>query len=330
MKIKINANSSTELHKILQEQFKTKSLSNGFEKTSNFPKKSGNIVLKSYNFGNNIDFHILKGDILALMEIEYARTSNCVRYLFMKQGELILNLSNKSRTRLSSHFSAIIALSKTQNQTFTFPIQNNLELFFIEINSAHFSTNTKADTEGLPKELMEVFSSNMGENHFLYQSYYTLNITDSYNDIVSYDADGILKRFFLESKVFELLWLQTEQYKNELLYGYDVNALRKIDVELLKKAKLFIHQNCEKKLTLNLLSRTIGTNATKLKMGFKKLYGKTFTEILLNERLHKAKLLIEENKLSVKEVANSCGYKSTSMFSIQFKNRFGILPSQYK
>lgn len=330
MKIKINTDSSNELHRILEERFKTKSLSNGFEKTSHFPQKTKNLVLKSYSFSNRIDFHIFKGDILSLIEIEYSGKSNCVRYLFIKQGELILNLSNIIRTRLSSHYSAIVALSETQNQIFTLPIQNNFELFFVEINSARFSTNKQADIEGLPKELIELFSSNPGENHFLYQSYYTLSITDSYNEIISSKAEGISKRFFLESKVFELLWLQTEQYKNELLYGYDANALRKFDVELIKKAKDFIHNNCEKELTLNLISRAIGTNETKLKTGLKKMYGKTFSEILLNERLHLAKLLIEENKLSVKEVAHSCGYKSASMFSVRFKERFGILPSQYK
>lgn len=330
MKIKINDNSTNEIHDTLKENIQLKRLSNGFEKTSTFPKKTGNLLLKSYTFGNGLNFHVFKGDILSLIEMEYSGNSGCIQYLFLKRGELILNLTNKLRTRLSNYHSAIVAVDGHQKQIFTFPVQNNLELFFIEINKTRFFSNKRADYDGLPQELIEIFSSNPKENHFLYQSYYSLNISEVYNEIISTKAEGILKRFFLESKIFELLWLQTEQYKNELLYGYDANVLRKVDVELIKKAKVFIHHNYEKKLTLNLLSVTIGTNETKLKNGFKKMYGKTFTEILLNERLHKSKLLIEENKLSIKEVANACGYKSASMFSIRFKERFGISPSQYK
>lgn len=73
----------------------------------------------------------------------------------------------------------------------------------------------------------------------------------------------------------------------------------------------------------------MGTNETKLKTGFKKLFGKTFTEIVQTERMNKAKSLLEEGQQSVKEVAHSCGYQSASMFSVQFKKRFGQSPNRY-
>lgn len=60
------------------------------------------------------------------------------------------------------------------------------------------------------------------------------------------------------------------------------------DALLIKKAKEFLHDNLDKKLTLKFVSRAIGTNEIKLKIGFKKMYGKTFTEILRTERLNKA------------------------------------------
>ncbi|MGJ3233576.1 helix-turn-helix transcriptional regulator [Marivirga sp.] len=73
----------------------------------------------------------------------------------------------------------------------------------------------------------------------------------------------------------------------------------------------------------------MGTNETKLKTGLKKLYGKTFTEIIRAERLTTAKALLEEGELSVKEIASKCGYKSISMFSMRFKERFGQPPSKF-
>lgn len=330
MKLEINSNTSNDLHTILNEKFKIKCVTCGFETESVFSKRMGNLTFKSYAFGNGLNFHIIKGDVLQPIQIDYIKNNSSIRYLFMLSGDLIVKLSDKVRTRLSSNQSAIIAVNVLQNQIFTFPIQNNLELFFIELNKERFYPINQTEFDGLPKQLSEVFNTNPSENHFLYQSFYTLNVADVYNQMTQAKAEGILKRFFYESKVFELLWLQTEQYKTELLYGYDTNVLRKVDVEIIKKAKEFIHNNCGQELTLSILSRSIGTNETKLKNGFKKLYGKTFTEILLNERLNKAKLLVEERLLSIKEIAQACGYKSVSMFGIRFKERFGVSPSQYK
>lgn len=332
MKIKIEDSSSSELHKTLKEQFKMKCSDNGFEIISVFPKYKCDLIYLFYNFDNGLNFHIFKGNILSLTQIEYSGNSSWIRYLFVKNGELVLNLTNKLRTRLSSYNSAIVAINgnENHNSTFTLPVQNNLELFYIEINKLRYFSNTQTDFDGLPQEMIDMFSSKPTENHFLYQSYYSLNISDTYNEIIGTTAEGIIKRFLLESKVLELLWLQTEQYKNEIAYGYDANILRKVDIELIRKAKDFIHNNCEKELTLNLISRSIGTNETKLKVGFKKMFGKTFSEILLSERLTKAKTLLNENRLSIKETANACGYRSVSMFSVRFKERFGFPPSQYQ
>ncbi len=331
MKIEVIDSSSRSLHNYFKERFNAKYQSSGFEGSSTVARKTGNLSYKSYDFGNGLIFNILTGDISKLIQIEFAGTSNdFIRYIFLKQGELILNLTKKLRTRLSSGYSSIVAVKGSHNQIFTIPVQKNLELFFIEINKLRFTLNMQNEVIGLPKELMDVFISKQMEEDFIYHSSYTLSITDTYNEIISSEAEGIVKRFFLESKVLELLWLQTVQCKNELLYGYDPNVLRKVDVELIKKAKDFVHQNCEKELTLNLISRTIGTNETKLKTGFKKLYGKTFSEILRSERLNKSKSLLDDKSLSVKEIATACGYKSVSMFSLRFKERFGFAPSQLK
>jgi len=330
MKIQLEDYSSGELHNYLKQKFKTKYQSFGFEHISTFPGKTGNLTLISYDFGNGLKFNIIKGDILRLIQMQFTGDSNNVlRYIFVKEGELILRLTRSLRYRLSSGYSSIVALKGQNDQIFTIPVQNNLELFFIEIVARRFTVNIQTERLGLPKELSDVFSNQQMEENFVYQSSFVLSVADTYNEIMNTKAEGIVKRFFMESKVLELLWIQTEQYKHELLHGYDEQVLRKSDIKLIKQAKDFIHENLEKGLTLNMLARAAGTNETKLKTGLKKLYGKTFSEILRAERLNKAKALLEEGQMSIKEIANSCGYMSTSMFGARFKERFGDTPGKY-
>lgn len=330
MKIQLKDSSSNELHNELKQNFKTQYQSSGFEHSSTFPIKTGNILFKSFDFGNGLKFNILKGDILKLIEMQFTRgTNNVLRYLFVREGELILRLTKNLRYRLSSGYSSIVATKGLHDQIFTFPVQNNFEFFFIEINTHRFTGDIQTEYLGLPKELSDVFMNKQMEEHFVYQSNYVLSVADTYHEIMNTKAEGIVKRFFLESKALELLWLQTEQYKNELLHGYDEQILRKYDIKIIKQAKDFIHENLGKELTLKMIARAVGTNETKIKTGFKKLYGKTFSEILRTERFNHAKVLLEEGQMSIKEIALSSGYKSIAMFRTRFKEKFGITPSQY-
>ena len=114
-----------------------------------------------------------------------------------------------------------------------------------------------------------------------------------------------------------------------VLYKLDFrDLLRKADVRYIKMGREYIRKNFHQPITLSELARNTGTNETKLKVGFKKLYGKTFTEIVRDERLLKARHLIEEGNASIKEISLMCGYESTSMFSKRFKERYGLSPGQ--
>lgn len=331
MDIQLNDISPGMFHRYLKQTFKTKYQASAYEHRSIFPVNTGSLFLKSYDFGNGLNFNILKGDILKLIQFQFSGDSNnFLRYIFVKEGELILRLTKSIRYRLSAYYSSIVAVKGNDRQVFTFPVQKNIELYFIEVNTKRFGVDIQTEFLKLPKEISDVFLNKQTEEHFVYQSIYILSVAETLNEIINTQTEGIVKRFFMESKVLELLWLQTEQYKHELLNGYDEHVLRKSDIKIIKQAKDYIHENLEKELTLNMLARNIGTNETKIKTGLKKMYGKTFSEILRNERLNNSKLLVEDGKLSIKEIAYRCGYKSVSMFRLRFKERFGISPIQYQ
>ncbi len=330
MILKIDNNNAEGIHNALSITTDTKFRKSGYEYQSDFPKKTGNLTLKSFNFNNGFNFNILSGDIFSLVQLKFNEDdNNCLRFFFIKKGELIHTLSSTIRYRLTDNYSCMVAVKDEENQLFTFPAQNDLEILFIQMETKRFSINLKSDFFSLPEEVGVVLMNKEMGSHFIYHGNYTLSISDTINEILQTQKEGIVKRFFLESKALELLWLQTELYKQELKSGYNKKVLRKTDISIIKKAKDFIHNNLDKKLTLKSVSREIGTNETKLKNGLKILYGKTFSEILRSERLNKAKALLEKGQMSIKEIANSCGYMSASMFSVRFRERFGDTPGKY-
>lgn len=330
MKIIIDNKTAEGIHNSLKASLKTTLEKEGFEYKSYFDKSVGQFTLRSYEFDKGFNFNILTGDIASFFELEFKEDqNNYLRFLFVKSGELVHKVSPTIRYRITDNYSCMVAAKGRQKQYFALPIQKDLEILFLQVETKSFSIDLKSDFFQLPSEIENVLKNEKMDSHFIYHSNYTLTISDTINEILNTQKQGVIKRFFIESKALELLWLQAEQYNLETKQGYNPKELRKYDIEILRKAKDYIHENLNQKLTLAIVAQSAGTNETKLKTGFKKLYGKTFTEIVQTERMNKAKALLEEGQLSVKEVAVFCGYQSASMFSAQFKKRFGQTPNKY-
>lgn len=73
-----------------------------------------------------------------------------------------------------------------------------------------------------------------------------------------------------------------------------------------------------------------GTNAFKIKYGFKELYGVSVFRFIRNERLRKAKMLVQGSNISFKKITQLCGFKSVPSFSATFKNEFGYTPKELR
>ncbi len=103
------------------------------------------------------------------------------------------------------------------------------------------------------------------------------------------------------------------------------------DVRKIRVARDFLMDNLEKDLPpLRDLALQFGTNTFKLKYGFKELYGTSVFRFLRNERLRKAKILIQGGNQSFKTIAYLCGFKSVPTFTNTFKSEFGLTPTELR
>ncbi|WP_146032831.1 AraC family transcriptional regulator, partial [Arenibacter sp. NBRC 103722] len=72
------------------------------------------------------------------------------------------------------------------------------------------------------------------------------------------------------------------------------------------------------------------TNEFKLKYGFKELYGTTVFKYLVQERLRKAKTLVQYTQLNFKSIAKMVGFKSVPHFSRTFSEQYGYSPKIFR
>lgn len=80
--------------------------------------------------------------------------------------------------------------------------------------------------------------------------------------------------------------------------------------------------------SLSGLARQLGYNPNYLSSLIRKECGSTFSQLLLEQRMDRAALLLERTTMSVEEVARTVGYTSTSNFYKAYRKRFGHSPRE--
>ena len=81
--------------------------------------------------------------------------------------------------------------------------------------------------------------------------------------------------------------------------------------------------------SIKTLAQKSNMSVTKFKGLFKKITGDTPNSFFLENKLFKAKELLEEKQMTVTEVSEILSFNNSSYFAHKFKSQFGLLPKTY-
>ncbi len=147
-------------------------------------------------------------------------------------------------------------------------------------------------------------------------------------EIIQCKLEGIHRKIFLESTILFLLY---QSQKNNLIFqlGCDsCSVLNKpVDMDKIQQAKKYILENLSNNLTIPIIATNVGTNQCYLKKGFKEVFEQTIIEYIQENRMIKARYLLQSGNPNITEIADIVGYSSLSSFSQSYKNYFGISPT---
>lgn len=144
------------------------------------------------------------------------------------------------------------------------------------------------------------------------------------NEILQYPWEGHLKKIHIHAKIMELLLEHMDTYRPS---QYKKQGLQPITRDKMKKVMECIVSEYKHPPSLKQLANKVGTNEYDLKKDFKAIYGTTVFGYISELRMEKAKLLLEENLLSIGQISDKVGYRNPQHFSTAFKRKFGVSPS---
>lgn len=99
--------------------------------------------------------------------------------------------------------------------------------------------------------------------------------------------------------------------------------------EAMRCAKHFLEQNYGEHVSLGQTARHIGISPAYLSRIFHHEYGVSFAKFLTAIRLEASRELLQSTRLQVAEVANRCGFSSSSYFIKVFSEHYGVTPKNY-
>ncbi|HVY20555.1 MAG TPA: helix-turn-helix transcriptional regulator [Bauldia sp.] len=145
----------------------------------------------------------------------------------------------------------------------------------------------------------------------------------------SANLSGALRSAYLEGVILQLLAVQAAAADAAMAEA----GGRAIDATIARKAKLAREQllaDIRNPPTLSDLAATAGMSEKALNAAFRDVFGVTVFEMLRNERLEHARVVIERENLPLKLVAARVGYRHASNFITAFAARFGETPRRYR
>jgi AraC-like DNA-binding protein len=144
-------------------------------------------------------------------------------------------------------------------------------------------------------------------------------------EIANADVKGPARLLWHEAKSLELVACMTD----ELVATAQVTAsqLSIDDVDRFERVRRQLVERLDRPPTLAQLARTAGVNETKLKSGFRALFGTPIFAYLRRARMEEARRLLLRRGLNVTEVAQRVGYANPSKFAAAFRREFAMPPS---
>lgn len=137
---------------------------------------------------------------------------------------------------------------------------------------------------------------------------------------------------FQESKALELIACHLELMCTRPCQGASRCACCRLtpeDIRRIRAAREILINAFEAPPCLKMLAARVGLNVTKLKRGFRQVYGDSVFAYLRAYRMEMARGLLENGEMNVTEVAMAVGYTNIGHFGAVFKRHFGVNPGYF-
>ncbi|MEB4783232.1 AraC family transcriptional regulator [Paenibacillus jamilae] len=178
------------------------------------------------------------------------------------------------------------------------------------------------------QELLQELGIRLEQSFACMEALITPDMRAIAQELSSHSYEGITRQLFLESKTLELMALFLQEIRTSP--PKLSMTIKPTDVQCIHEARDILLRTLVQPPSLIRLAQMVHINEQKLKNGFKELFGTTVFGFVRQQRLEKAKQLLEQEQISVSEASAIVGYSNFSHFAALFRKTYGYNPSAYR
>lgn len=315
----------------IAEEFNSDFEENDNEYCVNIPKNLGSGFIKSNSFSNGIS--VLEFSFTVKKELIFKFKKGLVhplKIIFNREAMFIHQFDEvDDKHKISKLESIILSSTPHNNHIFKIPSDQIISFISLEINRKLFENKIESFLKDMNDDLMKLFRDVNGTNIFYHKDYYSLDIAKYLEEFTDCELDDFMKVVFQEGKAYEILSHQLQQYIDDLNSVDNRTILRQVTLDKVAEATKLIKSDLKNVDNIVNIAKNVGLNQNTLQLGFKRLYKMSVNEYIKNERIQKAKELLETTDLNITEITYKVGINSRSYFSKLFKQKYGQAPKKY-
>lgn len=148
-------------------------------------------------------------------------------------------------------------------------------------------------------------------------------------NILNCPLTGKLGQLMIDTSLIQLMLLNVQAQFLQCSEKKEEKYMRR-DRDMIEAVREYLSQSFLEDHTIASLAKRFGTNSTKLMSLFKKIFNISIFEHIADLKMQHAKVLLMDEGYFVADVSREVGYKNPNHFSVAFKKKFGINPSQLK
>lgn len=290
-----------------------------------YPRKDIHSISLCQGFELAIENFQPTGNLVANVEIE----NPPIGFAFCLSGKIWGSVSGRKENILIKSGQSGTWFTSCGQSTIKYSAEQPIQYVAVRIEPSLFSRLMQNQFEQIPPALRGIFE---GCNHVDYSRIIDMSpsMYMTIHQVLNCPYCGKIKQIYLESKALELISHQLAHLLSvEGRVQKTPMGLRPDDIERIHEARNILVSNMENPPLLQELAKQVGINSTKLKRGFRQVFGSSVFGYLRSYRMEQARELLADGKMSVTEVVFAIGYSSPSHFSRAFTEHFGLNPGAY-
>jgi AraC-like DNA-binding protein len=134
----------------------------------------------------------------------------------------------------------------------------------------------------------------------------------------------------LRARLLLLIATVCQRHEAPLLELAAAQAQRRSRRDALSRVSRYVRENLARRITLPAAAAAADLSPNYLAHLMKKETGKTFTDLVTERRMEKARELLAHTTLRIAEIAAAVGFEDEAYFARRFRQRFRLAPRDYR